>query len=123
MVGRRKLRSLVPLYYLASFGHWRHVSATQPARAVVRCATHSHPPNKLSRSESRHLLAAGEGGAGFGGELAEELGDGDFELAVATGEIIFGRVIDEDVGLDAVVFHVGAAAVGQEDADGGCADR
>src|SRR5206468_11820357 len=46
--------------------------------------------------------------------------DGFFDLAVVAGEEVFGGVVDEDVGLDAVVFQ--AVAFGGEDADAGGAN-
>jgi hypothetical protein len=50
---------------------------------------------------------------------AEDL-DGFFDLAVVAGEEIFGGVVNEDVGLDAVVFQ--AVTFGGEDADAGGAN-
>ena len=109
-------------------------SACGSAKGGIRCATASVGRRSLNEkwrasvparyrvlTTAFRLFAAGDAFARL--EALEDFLDGHLELAVAAGEVVFGGVLDEDVGLDAVVLHVGARRVGEVDADAGGADR
>src|SRR5690606_24555901 len=64
---------------------------------------------RREESAGGFVFAATEGFPGDGvDEAVHEFFDGGFELAVAVFGLIFGCLRDEDVGLCAVVFHIGA---------------
>src|SRR6478735_3520503 len=115
-------RTLTPRRYTTSASCGRtSISRIGPSRRGTRSA--SDMPGACGPVWNSSLLPAGDGRTRLLGQLLHEFRDGDFDLAVAAGEIILGRVIDEDIGLHAVVLHVRAAAVGQKHADERRANR